>query len=114
MKKIQRYTPSRASLTPVTRKTSRHNALRGCCRPVAQARLLHPETVREAVEHREARGLKGLLGGEQLVPAIGGYRLVGLDPAEPGVLVPQIAETGDQHPFQGGLALLIGYRFFWR
>ncbi len=75
-----------------------------------QPRLLDPETVREAVEHRETRGLKDLLGAQQLVPAIGGHRLVGLDLTEPGVLVSQIAEAGDQHPLQGGLALLIRRR----
>src|SRR5208337_2024910 len=75
-----------------------------------QPRLLQPQAVGEAVEHPEARGLADLFGGEQLVPAMGGHRLVGLDLAEAGVLVAQIAETGDQHPLQGSLALPVGDR----
>ena len=39
---------------------------------------------------------------------------MGLDLAEPGVFVPQIAEAGDQHPFQGSLALFIRRRLFRR
>ena len=57
-----------------------------------------------------ARGLADLLGGEQLVPAVGGHRFVGLDAAEAGVLVAQIAEAGDQHPFQGSLPLFVRHR----
>ena len=45
---------------------------------------------------------------------MGGHRLAGLDAPEPGLFVPQVAETGDQHPLQGGLALLIRRRRFRR
>ena len=76
--------------------------------PTGKIRLLQPEAVGEAVEHGEARGLADLLGGEQLVPAVGGHRFVGLDPAEPGVLVAQIAEAGHQHPLQGVCRSLYG------
>jgi hypothetical protein len=59
------------------------------------------------VEHPESPPLADFLGGEQLVPAEGGHRFVGLDAPEPGVFVAQVAEAGDQQPFQGVLALLI-------
>jgi hypothetical protein len=47
---------------------------------------LHPQAVSKAVEHLVARVFEDLLGPEQLVPAISGHGLVGLDAAEPAFL----------------------------
>ena len=50
------------------------------------------------------RVLADFLGGEEFIPAVGGDGFVGFDAAEAGVFVAQVAEAGDQDPFQGVLA----------
>ncbi len=61
------------------------------------------ERVRQPVEDPEPPGLADLLGPEQLLPPVGGHRLVGLDPPEAGVPVPQVAEADYQEPLEGRL-----------
>ena len=44
------------------------------------------------------------LGAQQQFARIGGYRLVGFNAPEAGILVPQVPEAGDQQPFERGSA----------
>ena len=65
------------------------------------AGLFDPHTIHVHVQDLETQVLGGLLGAQQDLPAIGSDGLMGLDAPKAGVLVPQVAETGDQQPFVG-------------
>ena len=58
------------------------------------ALLLNPQPVHIHMQHFKTHVLCGFLGTHQRLPAPGGHRLVRFDPAEAGILVPEITKAG--------------------
>ena len=66
------------------------------------ALLPQPQGVHEHVQHLKAHFLRHLFGQQQSFPSATGHRLVGLDPSETGIFVPEKTETHHQQPLQRG------------
>ena len=65
-----------------------------------------PERIHNRMQHAIALPLGNLLGLQQQITAVGGHGFVCFDPAEPGILVPQITERDDEQPLERRLPLI--------
>ncbi len=77
-------------------------------RAFLRRRFAYPHPVNINMQHTEPVRFHQLLGLQQHLAAVGGDGFVGLDAAEAGVLVSQVAEAGHQQPLVGGVAAPVG------
>ena len=72
-----------------------------------RTRTLQPHAVHDRVDEMEPVPFGDLLGLQDRVAGEGVHGFMRFDPSEPRVLVPEIAEAGDQHPLERVLPVIV-------